>query len=702
MSELAAVAFAHDDLPGALESAAVAARLARQRPPATAVAVPPTSDRDALAEFMDRLGNRLGVEVQPIVAGPHYLGDVLGDIAPALIELPGETARWIVLLSCRGRRAVVLDPSLRVRTIPRRLLVDELIRPAAGPSLREAGQLVAAAGLTGRRAERATRALVADRLTRIPIGGLWILRLPAGRPLAEQASRAGLVRRAALVVAVQLMVSILWLAAWWMVGRIALGGVADAGWLLGWGLALASLAPTRALVTWLQGVLAVELGALLRRRLLAGALAMDPDRTKQDGLGRLLGLVLECEALETLGTSGGAQVILAAVELLPVPFTLALGAGGLPHAALLLLWVVPFAFAVRRQLRDRTLWTDERLALTHQLVDSMVGHRTRLSQMPVDRWHDGEDRALVDYLAASHRYDRARIALLYLLARGWLIVAMAALVPAVAAGASASALAISVGGALYAYASFDRLAGGVAQLAAAIEAWRRIAPVYRAAGDAEPPPAAVVARPRPVRGTPVLEAHRLSFAHEGRAALFAGLDLRIRAGDRVLLEGPSGSGKSTFASLLGAQRRPGAGLVLLDELDLDTVGVDRWRKRVALVPQFHENHVMAETFAFNLLMGRSWPPTVKDLADAEETCAALGLDKLLEEMPAGMLQVVGDTGWNLSHGERSRLFLARALLQDPDVLILDESLAALDPELLDQVGSAVLSRARTLVVIAHP
>ena len=71
-------------------------------------------------------------------------------------------------------------------------------------------------------------------------------------------------------------------------------------------------------------------------------------------------------------------------------------------------------------------------------------------------------------------------------------------------------------------------------------------------------------------------------------------------------------------------------------------------------------------------------------------------------MPAGMAQVVGDTGWNLSHGERSRLFLARALLQEPDVLILDESLAALDPELLDQVSRAVLDRSRTMVVIAHP
>jgi ATP-binding cassette subfamily B protein len=194
----------------------------------------------------------------------------------------------------------------------------------------------------------------------------------------------------------------------------------------------------------------------------------------------------------------------------------------------------------------------------------------------------------------------------------------------------------------------------------------------------------------------------VSFGHAGRSNLFRDVDLEIRAGDRVLLEGPSGAGKSTLASLFGAQRRPDAGLILLDQLDLDTVGVDRWRKRVALVPQFHENHVIAETFLFNLLMGRAWPPSWDDHREAMAVCRALGLDRVLEEMPAGLNQTVGDSGWNLSHGERSRLYLARALLQDPDVLVLDESLASLDPELLDQVGRAVLERARTLVLIAHP
>jgi ATP-binding cassette subfamily B protein len=71
-------------------------------------------------------------------------------------------------------------------------------------------------------------------------------------------------------------------------------------------------------------------------------------------------------------------------------------------------------------------------------------------------------------------------------------------------------------------------------------------------------------------------------------------------------------------------------------------------------------------------------------------------------MPAGFPQMVEETGWQLSHGERSRLCIARALLQDADLVILDESLAALDPENLRMALGCFLPHARTLLVIAHP
>jgi ABC-type transport system involved in cytochrome bd biosynthesis fused ATPase/permease subunit len=149
-------------------------------------------------------------------------------------------------------------------------------------------------------------------------------------------------------------------------------------------------------------------------------------------------------------------------------------------------------------------------------------------------------------------------------------------------------------------------------------------------------------------------------------------------------------------------RNAGPALLLLNGLDRQTLGPAGWRRWVVAAPQFHENHVLTGTFAFNLLMGRRWPPQPGDMEEAEALCGALGLGDLLGRMPAGLLQIVGETGWQLSHGEKSRLYIARALLQGADFVVLDESFAALDPENLRRALRCVLDRASTLLVIAHP
>jgi ATP-binding cassette subfamily B protein len=136
-------------------------------------------------------------------------------------------------------------------------------------------------------------------------------------------------------------------------------------------------------------------------------------------------------------------------------------------------------------------------------------------------------------------------------------------------------------------------------------------------------------------------------------------------------------------------------------LDRSTLGRS-WHELVASAPQFHENHILGGTLGFNLLMGRNWPASEAELEEARLLCEELGLGPLLERMPSGMMQMVGETGWQLSHGERSRIFLARALLQKAPLTILDESFGALDPETLDACLACVLRRAPTLLVIAHP
>jgi ATP-binding cassette subfamily B protein len=111
--------------------------------------------------------------------------------------------------------------------------------------------------------------------------------------------------------------------------------------------------------------------------------------------------------------------------------------------------------------------------------------------------------------------------------------------------------------------------------------------------------------------------------------------------------------------------------------------------------------VLLAPVAFNLLMGRAWSPSERDLQDAAAMCEELGLGPLVARMPAGLGQVVGETGWRLSQGERARLCLGRALLADHDILLLDEPLGALDPHTARTILDVVRRRARTLVVISQ-
>jgi ATP-binding cassette subfamily B protein len=265
-----------------------------------------------------------------------------------------------------------------------------------------------------------------------------------------------------------------------------------------------------------------------------------------------------------------------------------------------------------------------------------------------------------------------------------------------------------LGGILLAFQALRKLTAGLWNAVGAWVAWKQIAPIYHAAGRPTETPSALITTERPdeaeVRAKqPLLEAHDLVFRYrESGDPVLDRCSLRIAPGDRLLLDGISGGGKSTLASLLVGLRSPQSGLLFLNGLDRRSLGNEAWRRTVTAAPQFHENHVFTETFAFNLLMGRRWPPELEDMKEAEQVCHELGLNELLERMPAGLLQMVGETGWQLSHGEKSRLYIARAVLQQAEVMILDESFAALDPENLARSLRCVLERASTLLVIAHP
>jgi ATP-binding cassette subfamily B protein len=335
----------------------------------------------------------------------------------------------------------------------------------------------------------------------------------------------------------------------------------------------------------------------------------------------------------------------------------------------------------------------------------MVGHRTRIAQESREQWHEGEDQSLERYLAESRAMDRVAT-IQSSVARGWMVVAVAALAPVlISASNSPARIAITIGGIVIASRAFIKLVASLSSMLSVAIAWQQVASLFHAASREKktaPPVIHSEARRRD-QNQSLIEASEVVFRYADRSEpVLRGCDLRIQRGDRVLLEGSSGGGKSTFASLITGLRLPASGLILLGGLDHKSIGDREWRRRVASAPQFHENHVMTGTLAFNLLMGKRWPPRQEDFQEAEAVCKKLGLGDLLDRMPSGLLQLVGDTGWQLSHGERSRVYMARALLQGADLVILDESFAALDPETLQQCLSYVLGRASTLMVIAHP
>ena len=198
-------------------------------------------------------------------------------------------------------------------------------------------------------------------------------------------------------------------------------------------------------------------------------------------------------------------------------------------------------------------------------------------------------------------------------------------------------------------------------------------------------------------------ARDVSFQYSGRPEpVLRGCSFAIRRGERVLLTGGSGGGKSTLGSLLTGLRQPSSGALLLGGFDQHSLGpapLARARRRRPPVPREpRAERVPGVQPGHGPRLAAHAPRTGRRF---EAVCRELGLDPLLARMPAGLQQMVGDCGWQLSHGERARLFVARSLLQDLDLRVLDESFAALDPQTFEQVLDCVLRRTRTLVVVAH-
>jgi ATP-binding cassette, subfamily B, bacterial len=243
------------------------------------------------------------------------------------------------------------------------------------------------------------------------------------------------------------------------------------------------------------------------------------------------------------------------------------------------------------------------------------------------------------------------------------------------------------------YGPAAALAGIQVQIVSALAVFERIFDYLDMTTEQYDPPGAI-ALPD-VTGD--IKFENVVFAYEGNRDVLNGVSFHVRPGEVAAFVGPSGAGKTTITQLVPRFYDPQAGRVLVDGHDLREVTLDSLRRDIGIVTQ--ETYLFHDTVAANLRYGK---PDATD-AELEAATHAANIADFIASLPKGYETVVGERGHKLSGGERQRLAIARVLLKDPRILILDEATSSLDYENEAAIQRAleVVMRGRTSLVIAH-
>lgn len=516
--------------------------------------------------------------------------------------------------------------------------------------------------------------------------------------LADQRGLFGL--SVTLLVGMQLCAATVAALTAWTTAQVAsdaLDGVTL--WLALLTIAVVLLGALTWLESWWSHVLAYRVLSAMRLQVHAAIGRIAPRGLAGRRTGEVAGAAVnDVEQLEWFyAHTAGASVAAVLSPIVIVGASVALtGPAGLVPAVGLVLLLVPLWFLAPVQARQGEEVRARLSALKADTLEGAHGLRDLLALGAAGRRADLIERRTAEVQRARLAFGMragAESALADLVMAAATVTVLAVLGAGVRAGSPAPEV-VPLAVVLVVY-TFAPLSGVYAM-------WQRLGEIAAAARRVD----GVSRAPSPVRddgaldepfdGTGAVELVGVRAGYGTREVL-RGVDLRIPQGQSVALVGASGAGKTTLAHLLVRFADPEAGAVLVGGRDLRTVAADEVRRRIVLVPQ--TSYAMRASLRENLLLARP-DATEEQMLDALRGAA---LPDLVAELSGGLDATLGEGGGTLSGGQLQRLAIARALLLDPAVLVLDEPVAHLDALAEAELGATLRATrpGRTTIVVAH-